>query len=251
MIGQQIVVAVTLLVFAAATASSAQQILVTVYYEALCPDSQAFITNQLYPVMQSPLAQRTKMEMVPFGKSNFSSYGSDVIFTCHHGPNECYANKVQSCAIEHIQVDSFQNTDTRDSKTLDYITCLMKAGNNFADSVYPGKKCSSELKLRNWDNIENCSNSTEGSNLLQHNGERTLSLKPALTSVPTIVFQNQYDETAQKLALTDFRAALCKQISEPLPQECRSTSAAAPAQTTNAVTMLVGAIASLLATVSV
>lgn len=34
----------------------------------------------------------------------YTTLGSDVTFTCHHGPNECYGNKVQSCAIEHIQV---------------------------------------------------------------------------------------------------------------------------------------------------
>lgn len=34
----------------------------------------------------------------------YSTRGSDVQFTCHHGPNECYGNKVQSCAIDHIQV---------------------------------------------------------------------------------------------------------------------------------------------------
>lgn len=34
----------------------------------------------------------------------YTTLGADVTFTCHHGPNECYGNKVQSCAIEHIQV---------------------------------------------------------------------------------------------------------------------------------------------------
>lgn len=120
----------------------------------------------------------------------FTTLGADVIFTCHHGPNECYANKIQSCAIDHIQVDSFQAVDTRESKTLDYVNCLMRAGNNFADSVYPGQKCSRDLQLRNWQRIEQCGNTTEGSNLLQRNGELTLALKPALTSVPTITFRH-------------------------------------------------------------
>lgn len=34
----------------------------------------------------------------------YTTQGSDTMFTCHHGPNECYGNKVHSCAIEHIQV---------------------------------------------------------------------------------------------------------------------------------------------------
>lgn len=36
--------------------------------------------------------------------SQYSTLGSDVQFTCQHGPNECYGNKVHSCALEHIQV---------------------------------------------------------------------------------------------------------------------------------------------------
>lgn len=34
----------------------------------------------------------------------YSTLGSDVQFTCQHGPDECYGNKVHSCALEHIQV---------------------------------------------------------------------------------------------------------------------------------------------------
>lgn len=34
----------------------------------------------------------------------YSTLGSDVQFTCQHGANECYGNKVHSCALEHIQV---------------------------------------------------------------------------------------------------------------------------------------------------
>lgn len=103
---------------------------------------------------------------------------------------ECHGNKVHSCAIDKIQVDSFQSKDTRESKTLDYVNCLMRAGNNFADSVYPSKKCARELELHNYESIESCSNNTEGSQLLQKYGELTSSLKPALTSVPTITFRN-------------------------------------------------------------
>ena len=88
------------------------------------------------------------------------------------------------------QVDSFQDTYTRESLTLEFINCLMKVGNNFADSVYPGLRCSREVKLSNWDVIDNCANSTEGSKLLQKNGELTSTLNPSLTSVPTVTFRH-------------------------------------------------------------
>lgn len=66
----------------------------------------------------------------------------------------------------------------------------MKIGNNFPDSLYPGKRCARDINLNSWDNIEQCANSTEGSKLLQGNGELTAALNPPLTSVPTITFRH-------------------------------------------------------------
>lgn len=66
----------------------------------------------------------------------------------------------------------------------------MKVGNNFADSIYPGKKCARENQLKNWELIEQCANNTEGTKLLQKNGELTNTLNPSLTSVPTITFKH-------------------------------------------------------------
>lgn len=70
----------------------------------------------------------------------FTTQGAETIFDCHHGPNECYGNKVHACAIEHIQANSYQVEFTRESLTLDFINCMMKAGKNFDDNVYPGAR---------------------------------------------------------------------------------------------------------------
>lgn len=87
-------------------------------------------------------------------------------------------------------MDSFQNAYTRESKTLEYINCLMLKDNNFADALYPGKKCAMQSQLTNWNIIEACANNTEGSKLLQTNGELTNTLHPSLTSVPTVTFRH-------------------------------------------------------------
>lgn len=44
---------------------------VYVYYESLCPDSQAFITKQLYPAMKI-FKDHVDLHLVPFGKSTVS-----------------------------------------------------------------------------------------------------------------------------------------------------------------------------------
>lgn len=42
-------------------------------------------------------------------RSQFATFGADVNFTCQHGPEECYGNKVHACALQHIQVSGEGN----------------------------------------------------------------------------------------------------------------------------------------------
>uniref|UniRef100_A0A1L8E355 Putative gamma-interferon inducible lysosomal thiol reductase-like protein n=1 Tax=Nyssomyia neivai TaxID=330878 RepID=A0A1L8E355_9DIPT len=223
-----------------ALCSAQAKVPVFVYYESLCPDSQAFITQQLYPSMKGPLGKFVDLRLVPFGKSNYTTLGPDVQFTCHHGPNECYGNKIQACALEHIQVNSYQHEHTRESLTLEYVNCLMKVGNNFPDSIYPGEKCARQVGVPNWENIERCANTTEGSKILQRFGDLTNMLQPGLTSVPTVTFRQTYDADAQRLAVANFGAALCKKIATPSPIECSQIPGAA-AEKSTAVLLTIGA----------
>lgn len=89
-----------------------------------------------------------------------------------------------------FQVNSYQNTKTKESLTLDYVKCLMQTSNSFKDALFPGARCARELQLPNWNIIEECANSTEGSKLLQDYGEKTQLLNPALSFVPTITFNH-------------------------------------------------------------
>lgn len=148
--------------------------------------------------------------------------GSETEFTCHHGPNECYGNKVHSCAIKNIEADSFQSGKTKQSKTVDFIFCVMSR--SFPDQTFQTERCGEENEIKNWKNIHECANSTEGSNLLKQNGQLTEALNPALTSVPTILFRNHYEHDAQAKSLVSFRDALCKEIS-PMPAECTNNGA--------------------------
>ncbi|KAH8358711.1 hypothetical protein KR093_001878 [Drosophila rubida] len=224
------------------------QVPVAVYYESLCPDSAKFITEQLYPAMKSELRDVVEITFVPFGKSQYSTLGSDVTFTCHHGPNECYGNKVHACAIDKIQSDSYRLDSTRESLTLDFINCLMKAGKNFPDNVYPGQRCASESQV-NWENIKVCANTTEGSALLRQAGDLTAKLKEPLTSVPTILFNEvsaarklvappdsisrsrshpaqQFDSKVNQNAQNNFVGTLCRYVGAPQPRICADHNAA-------------------------
>lgn len=205
------------------------QIPVTVYYESLCPDSKAFITQQLTPTLKSPLAKFVTLQLVPYGKSTYKTQGSETVFDCHHGPNECLGNKIHSCAIKNIESDSFQAGKTKQSKTVDFINCIMS--NSFPDQTFQTESCGLKNEVKNWKNIQECSNSTEGSTLLKENGQLTQSLNPELSTVPTILFRNHFDREAHQLALIDFPGALCKELM-PRPQECNARNGAVTASGT-------------------
>lgn len=171
-----------------------------------------------------------------------------------------------------LQVNSYQNTKTRESLTLDYVACLMHTANQFKDQVFPGAKCAKDLQLPNWHVIEECANTTEGSKLLQDYGERTYQLKPSLTEVPTITFNHvsslnglkqlkplpftsfadfnflgnfqQTDKDLNDFGLRDLRSAACRVMRDPKPHECSNyNSAVSNAATFTVVSICVVALA--------
>lgn len=207
-------------------AANAVKVPLTVYYESLCPDSAKFITEQLYPAVKGELKDYVDITWVPYGKSQYSTHGSDVTFTCHHGPNECYGNKVHACAIEHIQANSYQTDFTRESLTLDFINCMMKAGKNFPDNVYPGARCARESHINAWENIQTCANNTDGSQQLKKYGDMTNQFQLPLNSVPTIVFKQQYDVKTSEGAMNNFLGTACGYVPQPQPKICAALSGA-------------------------
>lgn len=124
---------------------------------------------------------------MPFGKSTYQTQGADVNFDCHHGPNECYGNKVHACAIENIQTNSYRQDHTRESLVLAYVDCLMALGR---DPIYPIERCAKEVDYAPWEVIRDCANSTTGSKILQRYGDETDNFQKPLVSVPTIEFSS-------------------------------------------------------------
>lgn len=209
-----------LLALVASIAQAAVKVPVTVYYESLCPDSAKLITEQIHPAVKGELRDYVDIKWVPFGKSSYSTQGSEVNFNCHHGPNECYGNKVHACALEHIQANSYQTEFTRESLVLDFITCLMRAGKNFDDNVYPGERCAREARINSWEMIQSCANSTEGSQLLKKYGDDTNMFENPLTSVPVVVYRDQKDAKVSEMAQRNFLGTTCKYITAPQPRIC-------------------------------
>lgn len=196
--------------------SADDKISVSVYYESLCPDSIKFFTTQLYPTYTSPLKRYFNLKLIPYGKSSQRRGQNGWEFDCHHGPKECYGNKVQGCILRHISNEADQ---------LKYINCLMSLALANKNGAYPLDQCA---RSNNFDTnpIVQCANSTDGNDVLSINGDLTSQLNPQLTSVPTVVFNENFNKKDQDQAFTDFKSVLCSYIKGEHPHECHSSNSA-------------------------
>ncbi|KAF7286164.1 hypothetical protein GWI33_007126 [Rhynchophorus ferrugineus] len=197
---------------------------VAVYYESLCPDSRKFFTQQLYPSLQGNLSNYVNLTLIPYGKTTMEFKTNEYEFTCHHGPNECYGNKIQACALKLI--DGGRKTEGLGFNRVSagFINCLMdKSNKNTVPTNYPTKECAELNRVTNLNIIENCAGHTDGSNYLANLGSLTKAVQDPLKSVPTIVFNQKLKPEDNSLAQTNFVKALCSYINGPKPNECNGT----------------------------
>ncbi|NP_001155577.1 gamma-interferon-inducible lysosomal thiol reductase-like precursor [Acyrthosiphon pisum] len=167
---------------------------VSVYYESHCPDSRDFIISQLHPYF-CKVQQYLNLNLVAFGKA----YSSDQGFTCQHGPKECRGNTIHNCVLKRIQ----------DSKAqVDYVNCAMY------DPDQPGhieKTCVEESGL-NVDQVQKCFSSSEGYEMMLKAEIETKTMTPGPLFVPTIVFDDVYNENDQNQAFVNFESTLCEKL---------------------------------------
>lgn len=62
--------------------------------------------------------------------------------------------------------------------------------------------------MTNAELIEKCSNSTEGTELLEQMGEETEKLDPPLGNIPTITFNDKFYSNIEKMAVKDLKTTI-------------------------------------------
>ncbi|PSN55774.1 hypothetical protein C0J52_02495, partial [Blattella germanica] len=93
---------------------------VSVYYEALCPDSIGFIKNQLYPTWLELTEENLEPDFVPYGKATQRQAPNGTwSFQCQHGPQECKSNMEQACALNMLSNNA--------TMQVMFITCVMSS----------------------------------------------------------------------------------------------------------------------------
>ncbi|XP_063371467.1 GILT-like protein 1 isoform X2 [Cydia amplana] len=161
--------------------SEDNKVKIALYYESLCPDSKRFITEQLAPVWRD-FKGSVKVKLVPYGKSTHDKVSGKWQFTCHHGPDECYGNKVQACILKDKVL--------ADTEKMDLVICLM-------GQASPDKSLDTCLekisKLSESTKLKQCASGTQGDNLLAGYGDKTDGVQRPLAFVPTIVVNEVRD----------------------------------------------------------
>uniref|UniRef100_M1CJ66 Gamma-interferon-inducible lysosomal thiol reductase n=1 Tax=Solanum tuberosum TaxID=4113 RepID=M1CJ66_SOLTU len=76
---------------------SQDKVILSLYYESLCPYCADFIVNQLVKVLQTDLGSIVNLRLVPWGNTQIAPNTSWI---CQHGTDECQLNTVEACAIK-------------------------------------------------------------------------------------------------------------------------------------------------------
>ncbi|XP_045782147.1 gamma-interferon-inducible lysosomal thiol reductase-like isoform X1 [Maniola jurtina] len=197
----------TFLCSALAKSKRDDKVKIAVYYESLCPDSKKFITTQLAPVWRE-FRGLVKVKLVPYGKSTHDKKDNKWQFTCHHGPEECYGNKIQSCILK--------DRSLQDTEKMELVICLMT-------QAHPDKSldvCLEQVKRQaESDKLKRCADGEQGDNLLATFGDKTDAVARPLGFVPTIIINEKFDQALQDETQTDLKGVVCR-LSPTKPSSC-------------------------------
>jgi len=170
---------------------------VEVYYEVWCPDSRRYIIDQALPAWEK-FEAIVDLHWKPYGKASHvksETENTGYTFECQHGPEECMGNMIHACAVKHV----------KDSRVLNkLIGCMMQDNRDIKANA---EKCIISHEV-NWKQIQSCSESKEGGELLAVLGDDTKSLKPRVHFIPTVQINGSQDN--QKLMLKDLSKAICE-----------------------------------------
>ncbi|XP_060530628.1 GILT-like protein 1 [Cylas formicarius] len=173
---------------------------VGVMFESLCPDSQKFIKD-LYRNW-ADVSNYVDIKFIPFGKGASIAGGST--FVCQHGPLECKGNRLMSCALARIPGQDLQ---------VEYVNCFMdKFRHSRTDENEFGQECATSIGL-NLNEILECYQSSEGAVLQLRAEQDTLKFLPKF--IPTIIYNQEFNQELQDASLNDFRDVVC-QLSQKL-----------------------------------
>ncbi|XP_030765633.1 gamma-interferon-inducible lysosomal thiol reductase-like [Sitophilus oryzae] len=176
-----------------------------VYYETLCPDSIDFLVHQLHPSYVNFGGDVVQVELIPYGFASEDNSTGEKVFTCQHGPEECYGNKVHSCVINAATVN----------QTVNFVFCAERSASPANSTILQG--CAEQNDI-SWTDVEDCLSSGLADDLLSANGNKTKVVDPSF--IPTITIDNVYSQDNQDGAIKHLKTLLCNILQYPI-EYCR------------------------------
>eukprot|EP00930_Biecheleria_cincta_P098052 TRINITY_DN8973_c0_g1_i1.p1 TRINITY_DN8973_c0_g1~~TRINITY_DN8973_c0_g1_i1.p1 ORF type:complete len:420 (+),score=55.15 TRINITY_DN8973_c0_g1_i1:38-1297(+) len=152
---------------------------VVIHYEALCPNCREFMSQQV-PFLVGRLANRNiTWKFVPYGLAHRAE---DQSVHCQHGPLECDANRLSSCAI-HLAGDGKQAAP--------FLYCLETQLLREGTIVeHAGKRCAALMgKYAWWPPLQACFHGELGDELVAEAGAAARATR--LDSVPLVLVNGE------------------------------------------------------------
>lgn len=177
----------------------------TLYYEGLCPDCHEFILGQLWPTF-GKLEEYLELDLVPFGNAHMKVSNGTITFYCQHGPDECFVNQVQTCAVKYVHPQR---------KLLDFVACMLRQD----DPTQAGEPCARKVGT-DWAVLDRCRRGPEGTQLLYEMGKRTREHQPPIQYVPYVEINGYHNETMQSMVEEDLFHFVCKLLEPSPPKVC-------------------------------
>jgi len=201
-------IAAAVCVFTIVSADTYPNVKVELYYEALCPGCQQFITTTLTNTLALPdIVAITDLKMVPYGNTKYSG----GVYTCQHGEDECVSDVLEMCAMYKLEGNiSAIDTGVRSYDAFPFLQCmeLNEGASSAAQGCWTKNMASSSVS---WQTISDCYNNEYKA--VQDAGRATT---PTHDYVPWVLVNGKVLDNNALLT-----SAICKAYTGPAPASCK------------------------------
>lgn len=174
---------------------------IDMYTEALCPDCIQFLTTSAKTALETQdINLIADINLYPYGNAQESQSGSQWVFTCQHGSNECVGNLMENCAMNLTSHDV----------GLAFVLCVEENIQQYYDDFTQAGSYCANLHNVNFNEVTDCMQGDLG-NKIQHDvATRTESLQPSHQYVPWVVVNDSHDSDVENQVLNDMLSYVCQ-----------------------------------------
>ncbi len=118
-----------------ASAFAADKVQIQLFYESQCPGCRNMITTSFATAFAAPdFLDMADVTLYPYGNAHETQSGSEWVYSCQHGTQECVYNQIETCANHYITdlITRFDYTDYMEVDDASYGTSYTDAINDCA-----------------------------------------------------------------------------------------------------------------------